>query len=159
MKSRFLFPHKWRLLGYLCFAADLVFAIVLKMLRPAGYVYADINSVPGSTHNLQPHIFIDQGTRWHNDIIILLVIIGLLLIAFSKEKIEDELVSQIRLDSLQWAAYLNYSIFIICVICIYGTDFLPILIFNVITPLIFFIIRFQWRMYQFGRLPNQPSVS
>jgi hypothetical protein len=159
MKSRFLFPHKWRLLGYLCFAADLIFAIALKMLRPKGYVYADLHRVPGSAHNLQPDIIIDQGTRWHNDVIVLLVIFGLLLIAFSREKKEDELIAQMRLDSLQWAAYVNYGIFIICVIFIYGTNFLPVLIFNVITPLVFFIIRFQWRMYQFNRLPNQPSVS
>ena len=159
MKSNFLFPHKWRLAGYLCFAADVIFAIVLKTLRPEGYVYSDLSQVPGSGHNLQPHTIIDQGTRWHNDIIILLIIFGLLFVAFSREKIEDELISQIRLDSLQWAAYVNYGIFIICVIFIYGTDFLPVLIFNVITPLIFFIIRFQWRMYQFSRLPNQPSVS
>ncbi len=159
MKSNFLFPHKWRLAGYLCFAADVIFAIVLKTLRPEGYVYSDLSQVPGSGHNLQPHTIIDQGTRWHNDIIILLIIFGLLFVAFSREKIEDELISQIRLDSLQWAAYVNYGIFIICVIFIYGIDFLPILIFNVITPLIFFIVRFQWRMYQFNRLTNQPSVS
>jgi len=159
MKSRFLFPHKWRVVGYSCFAADLIFAIALKILHPEGYVYANLHPVPGSAHNLQPDIIIDQGTRWHNDIIVLLIIFGLLLIAFSKEKIEDEQITQLRLDSLQWAAYVNYGIFIVCVVFVYGIDFLPILIFNVITPLIFFIVRFQWRMYQLNRLSNHPSLS
>ncbi|HWZ05151.1 MAG TPA: hypothetical protein VNX40_16150 [Mucilaginibacter sp.] len=147
MKSRFLFPHKWRLVGYCCFAATMVFAIALKLQHPEGYVYADLHQVPGSGHHLQPDTIIDQGTRWHNDIIISLIIFGLVLIAFSKEKIEDEQISQLRLDSLQWATYLNYAIFFICVLFIYGVHFIPVLIFNTISPLIFFIIRFRWKIH------------
>ena len=39
-----------------------------------------------------------------------MVLVGLFLIAFSKEKIEDEQIVQFRLDSLRWAIYLNYAI-------------------------------------------------
>ncbi|HEY5326798.1 MAG TPA: hypothetical protein VIJ27_07345 [Mucilaginibacter sp.] len=153
MKSRFLFPHKWRLIGYLCFAADLIFAIVLTVLHPEGYAATDLRQVPGP--GMKPHHDICIGVtemRWHNDITILLIIFGLLLVAFSKEKIEDEQISQLRLDSLQWAVYLNYGLFIICVLFIYGIHFIPVLIFNIITPLIFFIIRFRWKIYQLNRL-------
>jgi len=155
MKTRFLFPSVFRLLGLLLLAADLIFVIGLKILRPEGYVYADLHHVPGS--GLRHDVIINDGTRWHNDVIILLLVFGLVLIAFSGSKTEDELISRLRLDSLQWAAYVNYSIFIVCVIFINGIDFLPVLIFNVITPLVFFIARFQWRMYQLNRLTNQPS--
>jgi len=151
MKTRFLFPHKWRLFGYLCFAADLAFAIVLKLLHPEGYVYADLHQIPGSGHILQPDIIIDQGIRWHNDIIILLINFGLLLIAFSKEKIEDEQIAQLRLDSLQWAVYLNYAVFVICVLFIYGPSFITVVVFNIITLLVFFIIRFRWKIYRANR--------
>jgi hypothetical protein len=158
MKSRFLFPHKWLLIGYLCFAADIVFAIVLKVLYPEGYVYADLHQVPGP-RNTPPHdIIIDQGMSLHNDIIILLIIFGLLLIAFSKEKIEDEHISQLRLDSLQWATYLNYGIFIVCVIFFNGLHFIPVVIFNVVTPLVFFIIRFRWKIYLLNRLLNKVEL-
>jgi hypothetical protein len=158
MKSRFLFPHKWRLVGYLCFAADLAFAIVLKLLHPEGYVYADLHPVPGSGHKLQPDIIIDQGMSWHDDIVILLIIFGLLLIAFSKEKFEDEQITQLRLDSLQWAIHLNYGIFIVCVIFFNGLHFIPVVIFNVVTPLVFFIVRFQWKIYLLNRLLNKAEL-
>jgi hypothetical protein len=157
MKARFLFPPIYRLLGWLCLAADLTFIIALKILRPGGYATADLHSTPVS--GARQDITINNGMVWHNDVIILLLIFGLLFIAFSREKTEDELISRLRLDSLQWAAYVNYAIFIVCVIFIHGFDFLPVLIFNVITPLIFFIVRFQWMMYQFNRLPKQPSIS
>ena len=41
------------------------------------------------------------------------MLVGLIIVAFSKEKIEDEQISQLRLDSLQWAVYLNYIILVI----------------------------------------------
>ena len=152
MKSRFLFSNKWRLIGYLCFAVDILFVIVLKVLHPEGYAAADLHQVPGPGINLHHDInFGLTRMRLHHDIIILLLIFGLLLVAFSKEKIEDEQISQLRLDSLQWAVYLNYALFIICVLSIYGVHFIPVLIFNIISPLIFFIIRFRWKIYQLNR--------
>ncbi|MDR3696719.1 hypothetical protein [Mucilaginibacter sp.] len=151
MKARFLFPHKWRLVGYLCFAADIIFSIVLKVLHPEGYAATDLSQVLGPGQ--KPYHIYSGVTemRWHNDVTILLIIFGLLLVAFSKEKIEDEQISQSRLDSLRWAVYFNYALFIVCVLFIYGMHFIPVLIFNMISPLIFFIIRFRWKIYQLNR--------
>jgi len=81
----------------------------------------------------------------------LTVIIGLLLIGFSKEKLEDEQIAQLRLDSLQWAIYVNYGIFIICIIFINGGAFLSVVAYSIVTPIIFFIIRFRWKIYQLNR--------
>lgn len=148
MKSRFLFPHQWRLVGYLCFVLIIIFVVVLKVLHPEGYAAVDL-------HQLHPVRDVNTGVaamRLHHDIIILLLIFGLLLIAFSKEKIEDEQIAQLRLDSLQWAIYLNYAIFIACVISIHGLYFIPIILFNIVTPLLFFIIRFRWKIYSLNRL-------
>jgi hypothetical protein len=144
MKSRFLFPHWCRYLGYGCFAADIVFAVVLKVLHTGGFTQ-EINQPPNHAMIL------------HNDINILLVVFGLLLIAFAKEKLEDEHISQLRLDSLQWAVYANYGIFILCVILFNGVGFLEIVVYNIITPLIFFIIRFRWKIYQLNLLTKQTS--
>jgi hypothetical protein len=159
MKSRFLFPYYWRIIGYLCFIADILFAIALKVLHPEGYAAVDLHQVTGSGMKIHHDIY--QGVitmRLHHDIIVLLIVFGLLFIAFSKEKIEDEHIAQLRLDSLQWAIYLNYGIFIICVLFVYGLYFIPVVIFNVITPLIFFIIRLRWKIYQLNRrLKNEES--
>jgi hypothetical protein len=152
MKSRFLFSHKWRIAGYGCFVAALAFAIALKLLHPEGYASVDLHQVAATSQNQQADIHTGvTAMRLHHDIFILLIVSGLLFIGFSKEKIEDEQISQIRLDSLQWAVYFNYALFIICVLFIYGVHFIPVLIFNIISPLIFFIIRFRWKIYQLNR--------
>lgn len=39
-----------------------------------------------------------------------------ILVAFSKEKLEDEYISKIRLEFLVWSVYLNYAIFIFIIV-------------------------------------------
>ncbi|MEZ2335899.1 hypothetical protein AB6735_09690 [Mucilaginibacter sp. RCC_168] len=138
MKSRFLFPSYFRVIGYLCFVADIIKAMLLKVFFVGGFTQE-----PGAQLNI--------GMIVTNDINILIVVIGLLFIAFSKEKTEDEHFAQLRLDSLQWAIYINYLIFILCVIFINGFKFIEIVAYNVITPLIFFIIRFRWVIFRLNQ--------
>ena len=66
-----------------------------------------------------------------------------LFIAFSKEKIEDERVAQIRLDSLHFAVYLNYAVLAIQVIFVHGTAFLDVMVYNMFSVLLLFIIRYR----------------
>ena len=68
-------------------------------------------------------------------------IIGLLLIAFSKVRVEDEYVSKIRLESLQWAIYFNFVLLILATIFVHGMLYFQVIIFNMFTPLVFFIVR------------------
>lgn len=142
MKTRFLFPNYWRLIGIFFIAAHLILGIMMKVLHPGGFS-KDIN---------QPE---PTAMLLHNDINILLVVLGLFFIAFAKEKLEDEQISQLRLDSLQWAIYANYAIFVLCVILFNGINFVDIVAYNVITPLIIFILRFRWKIYLLNRSLNK----
>jgi hypothetical protein len=84
-------------------------------------------------------------------IALLLLMFGLLLVAFSKEKIEDEQISQLRLDCLQWAIYLNYFILMISVLFTSNMHFRDLMMLNLWAPLIFFIIRFRWKIFKLNR--------
>jgi len=70
------------------------------------------------------------------------------MVAFSKEKTEDEFILRTRIDSLLWATYINYFILIFCFIFFFGFEFLYIMIFNMFTILIFFIFRFNYVLYK-----------
>ena len=74
-------------------------------------------------------------------------IVGLLFIAFSKVKVEDEYVSKIRLESLQWAIYFNFVLLILATIFVHGMLYFQVIIFNMFTPLIFFIVRFYYILF------------
>lgn len=80
-----------------------------------------------------------------------LMIIGGMLIAFAKEKVEDEFISKLRLTSLLWAIFINYILLLIGILTIYGLDFLDVLFYNMFTPLVIFIIRFNFLYYKYSR--------
>jgi hypothetical protein len=76
------------------------------------------------------------------------LISSLILIAFSKEKDEDEFITQIRLNSLVWALLINYGILIFAELFIYGMAFLPILYLNLILILVLFVIKFRIALFK-----------
>jgi hypothetical protein len=141
MKTRFLFPHKWRVTGLILFIIGFITFVIDQ-----GYFFDVISWL----HKHPIITGIDMQVIF-DDFEYLTVIIGLLLIGFSKEKLEDEQIAQLRLDSLQWAIYVNYGIFIICIIFINGGAFLSVVAYSIVTPIIFFIIRFRWKIYQLNR--------
>ena len=78
----------------------------------------------------------------------ILFLLGAIFVAFSKEKHEDEFIAKTRLESLVWATYINYAILIFCFLFIYEMAFLYVLVFNMFTILIFFILRFYYILYK-----------
>jgi len=144
MKTRFLFPYWCRYLGYTLFVIHIPIVLLRKMM---GF------DLPGETHSdgiFSPHHLFFMATT-------LLMAIGLFLAAFSKEKIEDEQISQLRLDSLQWAIYVNYILLIVSLIL--STDTEHVLFLNLLVPLVFFITRFQWKLYLNNRLLRKDESS
>ncbi|GAB3699375.1 hypothetical protein GCM10027592_25390 [Spirosoma flavus] len=75
------------------------------------------------------------------------IIMGLMLIAFSREKVEDEMISQLRLEALQWSVYVNYFILAIAMLTIYDSAFFDVMIYNMFTVLLVFIVRFRWLIF------------
>lgn len=138
MKSHFLFPYWCRYLGW-----GLVIAHV--PLTMIGRMNGMINPLDNPEGNTSPftgeHLFFISTT--------LLMALGLFLVAFASEKIEDEQIWQVRLDSLRWAIYINYLILIISLVFI--NDTAHILELNLWVPLLFFIIRFRWVIFRLNR--------
>tara|TARA_R110002049_G_scaffold175107_1_gene342413 strand:- start:6135 stop:6551 length:417 start_codon:yes stop_codon:yes gene_type:complete len=128
MKTNYLLPNKYKIFGWILFITGIISGIVLQMDQEN----FNFNFIPGFAYN-----FLDE-------IISSLIIIGGLLVGFTKEKIEDEFIYKLRNDSLVWAIILNYAILLVTVIFIYDGNFFTVLIYNMFTPLIFFIIRFNF---------------
>ena len=78
----------------------------------------------------------------------ILFLTGAIFVAFSKEKHEDEFIVKIRLESLLWATYINYGVLVLCFLFFYEFEFLYVMIFNMFTILIFFIIRYYYMLYR-----------
>ena len=144
MNSLFLFPHSIRKMGYIFILAYVPIMVIKKLLHDGYNNYdavtklSDANGIFNSEHILSALASI-------------LIICGLLIIAFAKEKIEDEQIIKLRLESLQWAIYLNYAIFILGIAFTSNLHYRDILLLNIWTPLIFFIVRFRWVIFKLNR--------
>lgn len=144
MKATLLFPHNWRIAGYI-----LIFISIIIM----AFNYYTFGAVINSTY--LGNLDVIPLSIWieiiKNDITYISFIGGLIMVGFSKESIEDEHIAQLRLECLQYAVYINYTIIILSTIFVYGADFIAIICCNILTLIIFFIIRFRWKIYQLNK--------
>ncbi|MGF7078550.1 hypothetical protein [Mucilaginibacter sp. UYCu711] len=144
MKTRFLFPYWCKYLGVVLFLIHLPIMILKKMgfgfqSVPEDYSLVGLN-----------HLFFVVTT--------LTMLSGLVLIAFSKEKIEDEQITQLRMDTLQLSIYLNYGVLIISLLLTGRNDFWDVIRINMWAPLMFFIILFRWKMYRNNRMIKEDAI-
>ncbi len=147
MKTNYLLPHKYKTLGWILFIGGIIsgFTVVFS-----GYEYEPIRAKVlsifheayiGSDNN---KLFKIIETGISGELASIAIIIGGLIIGFSKEKIEDEFIYKLRKDSLVWAILFNYLILTLAIIFIYNMTFFHVLVFNMFTPLLFFIFRFNF---------------
>jgi len=151
MKSRFLFSHKYKPLGWVLFIVGSLIGV---------FVLFDSNHLPVWEVNVFPLFgdgsFMGNGNpsfTWSkNDIVdeiaALLIVIGGILVAFSKTEDEDEFISKIRMESLIWATYVNYIVLLIAVLFVFDMAFFNVMIVNMFTILVFFIVRFHYVLYK-----------
>ena len=153
MKTNFLFPNSWKKIGWLLFIPGIVLVI-------AG-AFFNINS----DDYLQTKVFalysdeVLKKSGWAqvisnsivDELLTAMIIVGGLLVGFSKLKKEDEMIAKIRYESLVWATYLNYGIILFATLFIYGIAYLNFLIYNLFTLLFFFILRFHYRIYKISK--------
>ncbi|OBX25740.1 hypothetical protein LX77_02839 [Gelidibacter algens] len=147
MKANYLFPNRFKQIGWFMLIPSAIIGLVTLI-----YEYE-----PNFLDYDVPAIFIDEllgnkqlfgmvSNNILNEIFGVLIIISSLLVAFSKEKLEDEYISKIRLESLVWAVYVNYGILLFSFLFIFDFSFLWVMIFNMYTVLLFFIVRFNWQI-------------
>ena len=83
-----------------------------------------------------------------DEIFTTIIIISGLINSFCKEKIEDELISKIRLESLTMSLFISYSLVIISTFLIYNLSYMYVLVFNLFVILLLFNLIFRYRLYQ-----------
>jgi hypothetical protein len=150
MKNSYLFPNKYKKIGLLLFIAGftlLIMGLLFDVDVELSYLDIKMPVIVNNPIFSERHYFQIVETNITVQIIILSIIIGGLLLGFSKERVEDELIRDIRNKSLVWAVYLNYSLLILSLFVVVDLDMFTMIILNVFTLLLFFIIRFEWKKY------------
>lgn len=152
MKNKLLLPHTWKTIGWLLLIPTTIAGIVLATTGfEADWLNAKVFAVfhddmlisqPDAPSEGGPFSIVE--TNITRTVIGVLFIIGAMMVSFSKEKVEDEFIANLRLSSLMWSVWVNYVLLLLAFIFVYGLAFFNVMIYNMFTVLIIFIIRFNY---------------
>jgi hypothetical protein len=145
MKTKNLFPNHFKRIGWIILIPSAILGI-LAVLDDFKFEFLGHVKMLALYSDRFPGGIVDNNIS--DEIFGILCIIGAILVAFSKEKYEDEFIAKIRTESLVWATYINYAVLIFCLLFFYDIGFLYVMEFNMFTILIFFIIRFYYMLYK-----------
>jgi hypothetical protein len=152
MKTTLLFPHRFKAIGWILFVPSLLLGTLALANDTLLGIRMNVISLFGDNFSsgfLKP-MTVDITFTLAGS----LVIIGGLLIAFSREKFEDEYVAQLRLVSFQWAVLVNYALLLVAFLAVYGIDFMMVLPYNMFTVMILFVARFHYQLYRTRNLAS-----
>ena len=152
MKTRFLFSQQYKSVGWFLLIVGILLGIIL-MLNDFEYPTIEMPVYPLIGEH---DVFSKPPLEWSknnisDEIAAILIIIGGILVSFSKTKDEDEYISKIRMESLIWATYVNYIVLFIAILFVFDLTFFNVMICNMFTILLFFIARFQFMLYKFKK--------
>ena len=155
MESKLLLPHRFSRIGWFLAVPFLIWGIGYLVVQNTFELDAFFltfnadNKVGLSEGNF---FFNLQGNNFTDELIALGLMTGLMLIAFSKEKIEDEWVAKLRLDALLWGVFINALLLFLAFIVLYNNGFWYFMNINLFTPLLIFITRFNYLKWKENRL-------
>jgi FlaA1/EpsC-like NDP-sugar epimerase len=154
METRFLLPNKFKLIGWIILIPSAIFGILKIINIEFALKSLDVKmfTICSDLMNSQPFRFGFNEVNLTGNIIGIVFILGAVLVAFSREKDEDEFISKNRMESFLWATYINYAILLLLFIFFYGNCLFFVMIFNVFTMIILFIIRFHYVLYRSSKL-------
>jgi hypothetical protein len=149
MKPYILLPYEYKKIGWFIFIPATLFSVILLLSDFSDFkINTKVFALYSQELMGQSQWMKMVQTNISHTIAGLGFIIGALLIAFSREQKEDEFIAQLRLSSLQWAVLLNYVLLLLSFLFIYGIGFLNVMLYNMFTVIILFIIRIHYVLYR-----------
>lgn len=144
------------MIGWMIFIPSFILGLCILIYGyEPSWLNAKMPSIfPGQIFGDKKEYFNIVSVNITQTIVGVLFIIGCLLVGFTKEKNEDEFIAEIRLSSLLWAVLVNYSLLLVAFIFIYDIAFISVMVYNMFTVLLIFILRFNYILYK-----NSKSVS
>ena len=156
MKRTFLFPACFRKIGWIITIVTLLYLVIgliffaddfdFKFKMPAIVALGEILNF-----NADNIYFVLTETSFMTTLFPVLMIIGFVFIAFSKEKNEDEYVSIIREKALVWSVLVTSMVLILAILLIYGLTALYVFWFDFLFFLLMFVIKFRIDIFRFNR--------
>ena len=140
LKTRLL-PYSFKIAGMVLAFTGAISAVIYifldyKLKLPVFAVYSSF---------LTTKYFTSFKTNFLDELTLLLLISGLALIVFTKERNETEGLDSFRLRAFIRALITNTIFLLLSVIFVYGSGFIAILVVNIFSLFIFYLLFFYLR--------------
>jgi hypothetical protein len=155
MSKTYLFPHRFKKLGWSLLVLGIVIGAWMRVFEIDSNFFGEIpflGVVSEEFLSSNKHFFEIVENGFLDEMVAVLLIIGGVLVGFCKTKEEDEFIQQIRLSSLVWSVYFNYGVLLLAVLFVFDMPFLDVMMLNMFTVLLFFIVRFHVLLHKSNRL-------
>ena len=145
MDKTLLLPYSFKKIGWVLFIPTALLGLLMA-----------IDGFNGFPSFLLPVSFARGALLAHlcNNTVLFGLLLGVLFIPCSRERLEDEYIGRIRLNALLAALYATFGLTLITALVLYDFEFLYFMIFNLcLLPVLFLIIEqlLLWRFRQEGR--------
>lgn len=131
MKNVFLLPNRCKIWGKIIFILSALFGLYILFIEESYLVFN-----------------FDFMQALKNNIAIIGSLVGLSLVAFSREPIEDEFVMSLRADALIKALAVDCVLIVLCALFIYGGSYFYYLSFSQYIVLLLYIFIFRYNIYK-----------
>lgn len=133
LMKTFLFPHTFRPIGWIVLVPTLILGILLL---------DGILSVDGSVETIL------------TDTTIIGIALGSIFITCSRERIEDEMTSSIRLKALLTSLYTYIVFLVIWTLAVNGMAYLYVMAASLVMLPIIFVVRFRYEMHRYYKIKS-----
>lgn len=158
-KNGLLLPHRLKVWGWILTIPSLVTGIWFMAENSAAEydlfdfeILAVVGEGEDGFFGGDPALFVWMNNNLLDELVGALLMIGLLLLCFTREKTEDEYIARIRSESFQWAVFVQMVLYLVALLTIYGLPFWTFMLINLYLLPIVFVVRYYYKMYQLNRL-------
>lgn len=138
--KNWLLPFTWKYVGLFLTISGIVVAILylgfdFRFTMPVFAVFSSF---------LETKMFVTFRTNFADELVLILLVAGLILIMFSKEKIESENLNLVRFKAMVKAIIANNILILCSILFVYGSGFVAILVLNLFSLSIFYLCFFYF---------------
>lgn len=147
--KNYLLPNRFKSIGWALFMPSFISGIII--------LSTDFKWVETEAH--LPAVYYDDffgdrsfftlaKTSIVQNVTAILLIAGGLILGFTREKVEDEYITSLRLKSVMWSMLISYVLLLLLYLTVYGLFFLNIMVICMFLPLVLYIFRFHYLLYK-----------
>jgi len=138
-----LLSYRWKIPGYIL----LVCAGILAILYFKFNFRFEMPVIALISAYKETRLFSVFSTNFADETIMLAFLSGLALIAFSREKKEQNIYKKLRINALITTAQVSTAILLLSILFIYGSAFMAIVVLNLFLPLVLYLIIFNVKKF------------